>query len=104
MASKPRPRGDRVRVRGHDYYITEHEHAYLVRGPGILWGPTIDQARLALFQHLGKKKWTRIAAMPARPMWTGEIGEEVPCGAVAFYFDIGKREFIRPKDRDRYKP
>lgn len=69
-----------------------------------MWGPTIQQCRLALFEYLGRKKWTRIAAMPARPLYTGSIGEEVPCGAVAFYFNIGKREHAKPGELDKYKP
>ena len=104
MARKPRPRGERLRVRGHTFYITEHAHAYVVRSVGIKYGATIDQARLALFEYLGRKKWTRICAMPYRHMWTGEIGEERPCASVVFYFNIGKREDYKPKDRDRYKP
>src|SRR6478609_7222459 len=90
MARKPTPRGERVRVRGHDFYITEHDHAYVVRNLGIKWGATVDQARLALFEWLGRKKWTRIEAMPYRYMWTGEIDEDVPCSSVVFYFDIGR--------------
>lgn len=104
MARKPRPRGERVRARGLDFYITEHAHAYVVRNNTVKWGATVDQSRLALFQYLGKKKWTAIAAMPYRYMYTSEIGEEVPCSSVVFYFNIGKREHYKPKDRDRYKP
>lgn len=83
--------GKRVRIKGGAVlYVEEFKHAYLVRGPGIMWGPTIDQARLALFEFLGRKKWTRIAAMPYRPMHTSEIGDDEPCGAVAMYFGIAR--------------
>ena len=81
--------GDRVKIKGGVVlYVEEYEHAYLIRGPGIKWGPTIEQARLALFEHLGRKKWTRIARMPARPLFTREVGDKNPCGAVALYFAI----------------
>lgn len=104
MVTRPRPRGDHVRSRGNDFYITEHAHAYVVRSDTIPFGPSIDQARLALFKWLGNKKWTRICGMPHRHFYTGGIGEDVPCIAVAFYFNIGKRDRIKPKERDRYKP
>lgn len=78
--------GRRARARSeHTAYVEEYEHAYLVRG-------TIDiqAARLALFDHLGRKKWTRIVRMPYRPMWTGEINDKKPMPAVALYFAIGR--------------
>lgn len=87
-----------MRVRGLKAHVTvqEYDHAYLVRGYGILWGITVDQARLALFEWLGRKKWTRICAMPYRPLYTVDFDKE-PTGAVAFYFNIGD-------DEDGYKP
>lgn len=90
MPSRATP-GERVRIKDNiTLYVEEHGHAYLVRGPGIMWGPTVAQCRLALFEHLGRKKWTRIIAMPYRPLHTSEVGDKKPCGAVAFYFAIGR--------------
>lgn len=68
--------------------VEEYPHAYLVCGTS-----KIDDARLALFKHLGKKKWTRIAAMPARPFHSEEKG----C-CVALYFAAG------PGGEKVYKP
>lgn len=102
--------GDRVKVRGTKAVITvdEYTHAYVVRGYGIKWGITIQQARLALFEWLGRKKWTRIEQMPYRHMWTGDIGDDEPTGSVVFYFNIGPRcgrKGCRLCSRkDRYKP
>ena len=68
--------------------VEEYPHAYLVVGTA-----KIDEARKALFNHLGKKKWTRIAAMPVRPLHDSEKG----C-CVAMYFAIG------PGGEQVYKP
>lgn len=106
MARHKTPKGERVTVRGYNAYVTEHRHAYLVRGFDI----DIDKARLALFEFLDRKKWTRICAMPSRPLWTGVMGEEMPVDAVAFYFNIGPRcdskscGYCSTHDRDMYKP
>lgn len=82
--------GTPVRTKGGSTaYVQEHPHAYLVRGYGFRYGISIDAARLALFEYLGRKKWTRINRMPARPLHTSEFGEKNPTGAVAFYFNIG---------------
>lgn len=103
MGRRPTYPGDRVKIKGGVVlYVKEHPHAYLIRGPGIMWGPTIDQARLALFEHLGRKKWTRIARMPARPLYTRELGDEHPCGAVALYFNVGPG--ATRHDGNAYKP
>lgn len=96
MARQP---GRRVRIKGNvSLWVEEFDHAYLVRGPGIMYGPTAQQGRLALFEFLGRKKWTRIAGMPYRPLYTGEFGDKNPCGAIAFYFSVA-----RGGDR-KYKP
>lgn len=96
--------GKPVRIKGGvTLYVEEYSHAYLVRGPGIKWGPTAQQAKLALFEYLGRKKWTRINAMPYRPLFTGEMGDKNPCGAVAFYFNIGPACDCHKQD-NRYKP
>lgn len=92
MAKQKTP-GKRVRIKdGSVLYVEEYEHAYLVRGPGIMYGPTAKQGQLALFEFLGRKKWTRIVGMPYRPMYTREIGDAEPCGAIAFYFGIRQGE------------
>lgn len=99
------PPGTEVTIKGGiKAYVEEYEHAYLVRAYGIMWGITAKQAQLALFEFLGRKKWTRIARMPYRPLYTSEIGDERPTGAVAFYFNIGRREHAKPAERDKYKP
>lgn len=67
--------------------VEEFDHAYLVVGTA-----SIEQARKALWRHLGKKKWTSIAAMPARPFWNGKQS------CVALYFAIG------PGAEREYKP
>lgn len=80
--------GQRVRTpSGVTAYVEEFPHAYLVRGYGIKWGITTNDARLALFEFLGRKKWKRIAGMPCRPLMTSELGDERPTAAVAFYFN-----------------
>lgn len=90
MARSKTP-GSRVRIKGGvTLWVEEFDHAYLVRGPGIKWGPSKEQGRLALFEYLGRKKWSRIAAMPLRPLHTSEMGEKPGHGAVAFYFSIAR--------------
>lgn len=87
--------------------VEEFPHAYLVRGTN-----SIDDARLALFKHLGRKKWTRIARMPARPVWTGEFEPRSRAElAVALYFNIAERcpddarcGYCRKTPKDVYKP
>lgn len=87
--------------------VEEHDHAYLVRGVA-----EVQDARLALFEHLGRKKWTRIARMPARPIWTGEFEPRKDAEpAVALYFNIAERcpdearcGYCRRTPKDVYKP
>lgn len=73
--------------------VEEYPHAYLVHHV-----QSIDAARKALWAHLGNRKWSRIARMPARPLWTGEMGDSKPHSAVALYFAIG------PGAKQEYKP
>lgn len=102
--------GKRVKVKGLTLYVEEYEHAYLVRAPGHVGGTlTIPIGRLAVFEFLGRKKWTRVSQMPCRPLSTRELGEEPSCSAIAFYFNIMQRcsEPCRacagPRE-NRYKP
>lgn len=111
MAKRATPQGKRVKVEGLTLYVEEWSHAYLVRGPGLRGGTlTINVARRAVFEFLGRKKWTKVAAMPCRPFCTRELGEEPSCSAVAFYFNIGPRcdspscGFCSRVPKDRYKP
>lgn len=73
--------------------VEEFDHAYLIHGT-----TNIAAARKALWKHLGKKKWTRVARMPARPLWTGEFGDKKPHKAVALYFSIapGAERIYKP--------
>lgn len=68
--------------------VEKYEHAYLVVGTD-----SVDEARKALFKHLGRKKWTRIMRMPLRPFYQPDKGK-----CVAMYFAIG------PDAPRMYKP
>jgi hypothetical protein len=81
--------------------VEEFSHAYLVRGTNL-----VPVAKQALFVHLGRKRWTRIARMPARPLNTSEFEPRNQAeSAVALYFNWGDdcdAPCCQPKDK--FKP
>jgi len=74
-------------VRRRKLRVEEYPHAYLIKGTH-----SIDAARKALWSHLGKKKWTRIRRMPARPFWDGEES----CVGLYFAAGPGGKQVFKP--------